>query len=368
MMTNEAATSCLALAELSKHAIFSFDVQLNQFTYINPAFKQYAILKEDTSTTVDIEKLIHPEDTGFVKEAYQELLQEDKKKNIEFRIVLPDKTIKTMRVEAFLISYAERQQIITGIIEDISYFKDHSDTLNKFSNKKNSLLNILSHDLLGPLGAIQNLSALIKKKTANSEIKDLSKLLNSIEKITSHSISMIRNLLSQEFLESASAKLVLRRTNIVAVIREMIEEYKQSEEVLLRTFNFSASPEVIQIDIDETKLAQAVNNLISNALKFTHENGIIDISIKEEGDESALLIIRDNGIGIPEKHHDNLFDKFTSARRTGLNGEVSNGLGMSIIKSIIDWHHGQIWFQSKENEGTTFYIRLPGPKVDPSSV
>ncbi|HEX8609186.1 MAG TPA: hypothetical protein VF679_11155, partial [Pedobacter sp.] len=85
-MINEAATSCLALAELSKHAIFSFDIQSNQFTYNNPAFKQYAILNGNASTRVDIEKLIHPEDAGFVKEAYQEL-QEDKKKNIEFRIV-----------------------------------------------------------------------------------------------------------------------------------------------------------------------------------------------------------------------------------------------------------------------------------------
>jgi two-component system sensor histidine kinase VicK len=251
--------------------------------------------------------------------------------------------------------------VIIGIIEDISSFKEHNDTLNKFSNKKNALLNILSHDLLGPLGIIKNFSALIKKKTADLEIKEINQLIGSIEKISRHSIDMIRNLLNQEFLESAGAELVLRRTNIVAVIREMIENYKQSEETLLRTFIFSTSADIIQIDIDETKIAQALNNLVSNALKFTQENGVIEISIKEEA-EAVLLTISDNGIGIPEKHHNNLFDKFTSARRSGLHGEPSNGLGMSIIKSIIDWHHGQIWFQSKENEGTTFYIRLPGTK------
>jgi two-component system sensor histidine kinase VicK len=251
--------------------------------------------------------------------------------------------------------------VIIGIIEDISSFKEHNDALNKFSNKKNALLNILSHDLLGPLGIIKNFSALIKKKTADLEIKEINQLIGSIEKISRHSIDMIRNLLNQEFLESAGAELVLRRTDIVAVIREMIENYKQSEETLLRTFNFSASAEIIQIDIDETKVAQAINNLVSNALKFTKESGVIGISIKQE-DDAVVLAISDNGIGIPEKHHNNLFDKFTSARRPGLHGEPSNGLGMSIIKSIIDWHHGEIWFQSKENEGTTFYIRLPGIK------
>jgi two-component system sensor histidine kinase VicK len=69
--------------------------------------------------------------------------------------------------------------------------------------------------------------------------------------------------------------------------------------------------------------------------------------------------ISDNGIGIPKKYHAGLFEKFTRARRPGLHEEASHGLGMSIIKSIIDWHHGQIRVESSENEGTTFYIRLP---------
>jgi two-component system sensor histidine kinase VicK len=361
VMINEAATSCLALAERTKQAIFSFDVQLNQFIYVNPAFKQYAILKEYALTRVDMERLIHPQDIAFVKDAYEELLQEELKQNVEFRIVLPDATIKTVRLEAFLTSTGGRQQVITGIIEDITSFKDHSDTLNKFSNKKNALLNILSHDLLGPLGTIRNLSAIIKKKTLDSERKELSKLVNSIERISSNSVTMIRNLLAQEFLESASAELVLRRTNLVEVIRETVDGYKQSEETLQRTFNFSATKEIIQIDIDETKVVQAYNNLVSNAIKFTPENGIIDISIEEEAD-TVLLTVSDNGVGIPEKHHQGLFDKFTDARRTGLHGEVSHGLGMSIVKSIIDWHHGQIWFESKEHTGTTFYIRLPWKK------
>jgi two-component system sensor histidine kinase VicK len=357
-MINEAATSFLALAELSKYAMFSFDIQLRRFTYTNPAFRKYIILKDDSLMSSDIDKLIHPHDAEFVREAFDELLNEDLKQNVEFQIVLPDKTIKTIRVEAFSIQTGDKRQVITGIIEDITSFKEHNETLNKFSNKKNALLTILSHDLLGPLGTIQNLSYVIKRKSADNELKELNQLVNSIEKISRQSIAMIRNLLEQEFLESASAELVRRRANIVAIVREMLKGYKQSEETLQRTFNFSTSAEIIHIDIDETKIAQALNNLVSNAIKFTQENGIIDVSIKEE-DGTILLTVSDNGIGIPEKYHAGLFEKFTSARRPGLHGEASHGLGMSIIKSIIDWHHGQIKVESRENEGTTFYIRLP---------
>jgi len=105
----------------------------------------------------------------------------------------------------------------------------------------------------------------------------------------------------------------------------------------------------------------AINNLVSNAIKFTKDDGIIDISIKEDH-HTVLISVSDIGIGIPQEHHNSLFDKFTPAGRTGLHGEVSNGLGMSIIKTIIEWHHGQIWFKSEENVGTTFYISLPAPK------
>ncbi len=103
---------------------------------------------------------------------------------------------------------------------------------------------------------------------------------------------------------------------------------------------------------------QVINNLISNALKFTPEGGSITVNV-EESDRSVLISVADTGIGIPKKYHATLFDKFSQARRTGLKGQHSTGLGMSIIKTIVDWHQGKIWFNSEENKGTTFYVELP---------
>ena len=357
-MKHGEATTCLALAELTKQALFWFDVELKQFIYTNPAFHDI-VPQTDTLIRTDIESMIHSEDAGFVKASYEELLERGKK-DIEFRLLMPDKTIRSVHLEAFVISTAEGRQVIAGNMSDITAIKEHSNILNKFSNKKNSLLNILSHDLLGPLATIQNLSIIIKEKATDLEITKLKQFINSIEKMSRNSIAIIRNLLNQEFLESAGAELVLQRTNIVTALRQSVEQYKQSEETMQKTFNFSTTKDIIMVDIDETKLLQAVNNLISNSLKFTQDNGIIEISVTEE-ENTVLLIVSDNGIGIPERHHAGLFDKFTSARRTGLHGEASNGLGMSIIKTIIEWHHGEISFISEENKGTTFYIKLPCP-------
>ncbi|MET1054266.1 MAG: ATP-binding protein, partial [Pedobacter sp.] len=86
--------------------------------------------------------------------------------------------------------------------------------------------------------------------------------------------------------------------------------------------------------------------------------GHIHLDIRDT-DTHVSLSIADDGIGIPKQYHATLFDKFTDAGRTGLNGQRSTGLGMYIIKSIVEWHGGKIWFESEENQGTTFYIELP---------
>ncbi len=110
--------------------------------------------------------------------------------------------------------------------------------------------------------------------------------------------------------------------------------------------------------MDESKFVQIVNNLVSNALKFTRDQGVISLNVMDQG-ATVLFAFKDDGIGIPEKHHATLFEKFTDARRPGLNGEPTVGLGLSIVKTIVDWHQGRIWVNSKENDGTCFYVEIP---------
>ncbi|MBK7427455.1 MAG: ATP-binding protein [Saprospiraceae bacterium] len=100
------------------------------------------------------------------------------------------------------------------------------------------------------------------------------------------------------------------------------------------------------------------NNLIANAIKFSPENSEIQISLKKSG-QTAICKIKDQGIGIPEEIKHQIFDLFTEAKRSGTSGEQSFGLGLAISKQIIESHQGKIWFESEEDEGTTFFIELP---------
>ena len=145
---------------------------------------------------------------------------------------------------------------------------------------------------------------------------------------------------------------------MVSNLKEILEEYKASEDSINKNFTLKSSDEKIYMMVDDIKFRQVLNNLISNALKFTPDGGNITVGIEDQED-TVLFTVVDNGIGIPDKYKDTLFEKFTKARRRGLKGEPSTGLGMSIIKTIVDWHGGKIWFESEENHGTSFYIELP---------
>jgi two-component system sensor histidine kinase VicK len=120
---------------------------------------------------------------------------------------------------------------------------------------------------------------------------------------------------------------------------------------------FKSSVEKIYAEINRDKMLRAITNLLSNAIKFTRESGKIELSLSLK-DKHPLITIKDNGIGIPKNKQPFLFEKFSPARRAGTKGEKSTGLGMFIVKEIIDKHSGKLTFESEENKGTIFYIEL----------
>ncbi|MEK6481397.1 HAMP domain-containing sensor histidine kinase [Catalinimonas sp. 4WD22] len=229
--------------------------------------------------------------------------------------------------------------------------------LNKFAAKKNAVLEILSHDLSRPLINIQSLSKMLSEQLSDHK-QEVDQIIKMITKSSSRAIELIRSFVQQEFLESAQTKLILKRVNMVQEIRQVMEQFQDEEAKLDKHFYFESSSEDISIKIDDNKFMQVLNNLLSNAIKFTPDGGEIKVSLSET-QSTILVTVSDNGIGIPKHLQNGLFERFPKARRKGLKGEPSTGLGMSIIKNIVNWHEGEIWFESEENKGSTFYIQLP---------
>jgi len=112
------------------------------------------------------------------------------------------------------------------------------------------------------------------------------------------------------------------------------------------------------VNTDEVKLLQIVNNLASNAVKFTRKEDEVRFSIRET-ERSVLISVIDTGIGIPDTLQPFIFEKYGMARRTGLNGEKSTGMGLSVCRLLTELIGGQLSFESEEGKGTTFFLELP---------
>lgn len=260
------------------------------------------------------------------------------------------------RIEPHLVR-DDDNQLLVGHAEDISLYKEHDENLNRHNDKKNAILGIMSHDLAGPIGLITNITVLLNREVDPDNVK-VKKFLSIIDRASRECLHLIRDFLDTEFLETAEIRLLKRRADVVQLVQRMIEEYAGMQVELNRSISFECNRKTIYADIDEAKLPQVINNLISNALKFTRADDRITISL-DESDTTIYITVADTGIGIPKEYHATLFDKFSPARRRGLGGESSTGLGMHIIKTIIEWHGGTITFKSEEGQGTTFYIQLP---------
>lgn len=341
------------MADRSAVGSFIFNLSTGRFIYANQAMILLLNTDMQNLTPDLIEKFIHPEDHEYAVKAFDDLAN-DLSNHIQLRIVL-DEEVKWIRVMASLTTEGEGDKLIYGNAIDTTLTMDSQYVLEKYANKKDAILNILSHDLMGPLSVTNMLGSSLK--SLNMDPTGI-KMIDSILKINQEALELIAQLTKREFLETADVKLAKKRINVSKKLREYIEEYQRSSAETQRSYYFSTSPDDIFLEVDEPKLIQVINNLIKNSLKFTKENGQITLSIQDRNDV-VFFEVKDNGIGIPEEYHDVLFDKFTDASRQGLQGEPSIGLGMYVIKNIIEWHNGTVWVESKNNEGTAVCFTLP---------
>ncbi len=350
-MTDE---SFFAFSDHSVQPAFAVDLESGRWAYANPAFLTLTGLEPQELSADSLTDLLFPEDLAYLKKTAQDFLAGTFSGDPEFRIRNGNGRENWVRVTPFLQKRGDAR-FLCGLVSDITAEVANLNKLKKFANKKNSILQILAHDLLGPLGIAQSMTGLLEKRSTDPEV--ISKL-ETIAGINRQAIGLIRDLTNREFLETSQVELVRKRIDLVLKLREYLEECKKTERYTQRHFGFTSSADHIFISLDESKFFQIINNLLTNSLKFTHEGDTISIALQERGDR-VLITFSDTGIGIPAAMQPAIFDKFTESRRTGLHGEPTVGLGLSIVKTIVEWHNGSIRMESTENEGTTFFIEMP---------
>jgi len=234
--------------------------------------------------------------------------------------------------------------------------EDALTDLEKSDKEKDRILRAVAHDLRNPISGVVSLTTLMLEEDREEEDREKHQLIRDT---CVGALNLINELI--EAAENQSKEqLIAKRANIdlVSLVGNAIEllQFKAQEKKQIIQFNATITP--VTVNVDGEKILRVVNNLISNAIKFSYEHThiLVEISITNE---NVMVLVKDKGIGIPVAIQENVFQTFTKAKRSGTQGERSYGLGLSISKQIINAHNGEIGFERGADEGTVFYFTLP---------
>ncbi len=228
--------------------------------------------------------------------------------------------------------------------------------LAELNEQKNELIGIAAHDLRNPLSVISGYIQFVKgtSDTLNdAQNQMLDKAIDTANKMT----SMLEDLLDISELESGKVVLNLSEVDIDALIQESVELNQVIADRKKITLHY-ASPGEVTLRMDAPKIEQVINNFVSNAIKYSHADTRVDVTLEKQA-ESIKVTVRDEGQGIPKDEVQRVFEPFrvTSVKSTG--GEKSTGLGLAITKKVVEAHRGTIGIKSKVGEGSEFYFTLP---------
>lgn len=226
----------------------------------------------------------------------------------------------------------------------------------ELNREKQQLISIVSHDLKGPFNRIFALMQLMTMENHNLT-DDQKDYLGKIHQITADGMNMVRNLVDARRMEDQAIDLQKEKINLTALLNQLVKQYRVLAEKKKIEVKFIA-PERLELMGDRLYLSRIIENLISNALKFSAAEKQIEVEAEERGNQ-IILKVSDQGPGLSADDMQKLYLPFQklSARPTG--GESSTGLGLSIAKRLIEYMGGSISCESRQGAGTVFMVQLP---------
>jgi DNA-binding response OmpR family regulator len=235
--------------------------------------------------------------------------------------------------------------------------KSNLEEMKTLLNMKNRLLKVCAHDLRSPLNGILGLSEILieEPKAMDEEQLDLVKHINDGG---FQVLQLVGDLLDFTDVNAKSEVLELNKVPYDDVINSVISNFQQLARLKNIDVTYRKNTKLEVVRANELAFTRIFSNLISNAIKFTAEGGNISI-IVEELEIELLFLVQDSGIGIPQNQIKNIFEASGALGREGTAGEKSIGLGMGIVKELIDKQNCTINVESKENEGTLFLMNFP---------
>ncbi|HHE76644.1 MAG TPA: PAS domain-containing protein [Candidatus Parcubacteria bacterium] len=236
----------------------------------------------------------------------------------------------------------------------------HDITKEKIIEKaKSDFLTLATHQLWTPTSAIKWSLRMLLDGEFGKLTKKQEEIVKKIYETNNREIKLVGDLLQVAKIEEGKYLSNLKLLNINELIAAVINNYQKIIKKQRLTLKFNKEAVVPNIMADEIKMRIAIENILNNSIKYTPPRGKISISVSKIDQDEVKIKISDTGIGIPKNQQNRVFTKFFRASNVIQRDTEGTGLGLYMAKNIIEAHGGEIWFESEEGKGTTFYITLP---------
>lgn len=313
-------------------------------------------------------KIIYPDDFLMFKKKLKNL-QENYYKNleeIELRIVHKTGNIVWVRNKIKVLRNSGGQvQKMYGLVSDISLEKKAeieiqktAEDLKKLNDAKDKFISIISHDLRTPFSSILGFTDMLLNDEDLSP-KERKQYVSYIKESSESMLALVNSILDWTRLQTGRIKFEPQKVAINNIIRKAINSSR----------GFAMKKQIDLVDkltseffvfIDSGLILQVINNLISNAMKFTPAGGTITVNaLQSEKPRFIEVTVSDTGVGIAEENIPKIFSIESKFTTVGTDGEKGTGLGLSLVREIVEKHGGKIWVESKLNKGTDFKFLLP---------
>lgn len=269
-----------------------------------------------------------------------------------------------LSISGALFVDVDGRKVVWGIIEDLTdrreqelVIKNQNEELLRLNASKDKFFSILAHDLKNSFSAIIGSSDLLLTRSSNNDREEIDRYAKIINQSSKKALDILLNLMDWSQIQTGSTKYVPESADISSLVEEAILLLGcNAEEKSISIQN--QIPQGTTIFADKVMISIVLRNLISNAIKYTHMEGIVEISSIQK--ESELVIsVQDNGVGIPKDKIQRLFQIDGVYSTPGTKKEKGTGLGLILCKEFIEKNKGTIWVESNVDFGTVFHFSLP---------
>lgn len=335
-------------------------------------------VEEILNKSNEVERFLHPDDVPVLRSYIQEYLERKiPKYKLEVRAVTKsgeviwiqirgqgiwDNDGRPLRMLGTVTNINERKLTEVALKNTMEMNEKLLNEALEYNKLKTELFTNISHEFRTPLNVIlsvvQVLSAYEKMGKETISLEKVNKYMVNIRQNCYRLLKLINNLIDVTRIDTGFLKLQMRNVDIIEIVRQIVSSVKEFVKIKQLDLEFESNTQQKIMALDVDKFERIMLNLISNAIKFTRPGGKITIKIHDLGD-TVDVSVKDTGIGIEKNKWSVIFERFRQVNSSLVKDSQGSGIGLSIVKSLVEMHNGQIKVDSEVGKGTEFILSFP---------